>query len=219
MAPKDIYDLLETKTLLYGEQYKGLLASLGSGSIASILNLTLTTMFKWNIQSSTFLSMYVIGNLLTYSFDILFAKEHFYDAKLGKNIAYKFNDFTPKIKWLIKSFVDKYFMRYFLTVMIDSIIGLAILKWTIKTLDDYNIYKDNKFRDVIAAILVSVFCFVLYLNALRFNWAYTNNDDPIINMLVLIWFTLALLIMVKFEDLKKNTVVHPFSSTNFDFQK
>ncbi len=209
MPKADIYDLLETKTLLYGEQFKGILASTGSGTIASILNYVLTTAFKMNIHTSTFISMYLVGNFLTYCFDILFAKEKFYDSVLKKNIAYEFGAFRKKFVWLIKSFSDKYFLRFFITVMIDSIIGLAILKWVIRTLDDNFILTNKKYiktRNVVVAILVSVFTFMLYLNALRFNWAYSSDDNPIMNLLILIWFTMSLLIVVKFDDLTKDEV-------------
>jgi hypothetical protein len=209
MPNADIYDLLETKTLLYGEQFKGLLASIGSGTISSSLNYILTTAFKMNIHTSTFISMYLIGNLLTYCFDILFAKEHFYDSVLKKNIAYEFGAFSKKFSWLIKSFSDKYFLRFFVTVMIDSIIGLAILKWVIRTLDDNFILTNKKYikyRNIVVAILVSVFTFILYLNALRFNWAYSNDNNPIMNLLILIWFTMSLLIVVKFDDLTKGVI-------------
>lgn len=201
---KDQYKLLETKTLFKGEQFKGMLASLCSGTIANSLNYILTTGFKWNIQSSTLLSLYIVGNLFTYIFDILFAKSHFWDSNLNKNIFLPFNAFSPKLKWLLKSFTDKYFMKFFVTVMIDSIIGVALLKYAIKKMNYYNILTKYKHRDLILAALVSAFTFILYLNPLRFNWAYHNDENPVLNMIVIVWFTISLLIMVKFDDLKSS---------------
>ena len=203
-SKKDQYKLLETKTLFKGDQFKGMLASFCSGTIANTLNYILSTGFKWSIQSSTFLSLYIVGNLFAYIFDILFAKSHFWDSKLNKNIFLPFTAFTPKFKWLLKSFIDKYFMKFFITVMIDSIIGVALLKYTIKQLNHYNILTTYKHRDLIVAAIVSAFTFVLYLNPLRFNWAYHNDENPVLNMIIIVWFTISLLIMVKFDELKDN---------------
>lgn len=198
---KDKYKLLETKSLFKGEQFKGLLTSLTSATIANILNYILSTSLKFSIQSSTFISLYIVGNILAYIFDILFAKEYFWNYKLNKNVYIPFSAFALKSKWLLNSFIDKYFMKFFVTAIIDSIIGITLLKYTIKQLDNYKIMTTYKYRNLIVAALIAGFTFVLYLNPLRFNWAYNNQENPVLNMLVIIWLTLSILIIVKFDEL------------------
>ena len=55
------------------EKNKGILTSAVSFTIANILNVFLNTQMDMEIKKSTFISLYVIGNILAYSLDIVFA--------------------------------------------------------------------------------------------------------------------------------------------------
>lgn len=221
-------NFLDINSILSGEKNKGLLVSLFSGSIATVVNYILTMLFKVNIHTSTFLSMYVLGNFLTYCFDIIFAKSTFYDEIMKREVKYSFTDMRRRINWLFNSFSKSYMIKFFVSMTIDSIIGLSLMKWIMNMLDDYNILtnteRQKKYRDLLIASLVGILTFFLYLNTLRFSWAYKMsvpnlNLNDIFNLIIIIWFSLCILIVVKFKDTQDLVVDTKFKPVNNDYTK
>ena len=183
-----------------GEQRRGIFGYLGSAVIANLLNTVLSKYTKLTIQQSTFVSIYMIGNIILYSFDILFAKEKFNLATYKGTSPYygvvSYSDLATRLKWLGSSLYQKYFFRFLATVILDTIIGLSLLRFTIEKLDQFEILKTWKYRNIIVATIVSTVTYLLYLSTLRFKWAYEYKDEPIMNILVMVWLTLAILITV-----------------------
>ena len=177
------------------EKNKGILTSFISFLIANILNTFLNTNLDMDIQKSTFLSLYLFGNILGYSLDMVFAKEKlFINNKYGK---VPLSDYNTRLNFLIKSFFNKYFIRFMILSIIDSIIGLILLKFIIKLMDKYEILIDWKYRDVGIAAVVVAFTYNLYLNQLRFDWSYEYKENLLLNILIYVWFTLIILIVVR----------------------
>ena len=186
------------------EKNKGILTSIGSFSVANILNIFLNTNLGMDIEKSTFISMYLFGNILAYSLDIMFAKEKlFINGKYGE---VSLKDYNRRYKFLLNSFIDKYFARYMILGIIDSIIGLILLKFIIKIMDKNEILIDWKYRDVLIAAFVVSFTYQLYLNQLRFDWAYEYKENFLLNIIIYIWFTLIILIVVR-TDKSINKVI------------
>ena len=183
-----------------GEQRRGIFGYLGSAVIANILNTFLSKYTQLSIQQSTFMSVYVIGNIILYSFDILFAKEKFNLATYkGTSPFYgvvPYTDVQTRLKWLGESLYQKYIFRFLATVILDTIIGLSLLRFTIDKLDQFEILKTWKYRNIIVATVVSAITYLLYLSTLRFKWAYEYKEQPMMNILVMVWLTLAILITV-----------------------
>jgi NADH:ubiquinone oxidoreductase subunit 6 (subunit J) len=183
-----------------GEQRRGIFGYLGSAVIANILNTFLSKYTQLSIQQSTFMSVYVFGNIILYSFDILFAKEKFNLATYkGTSPFYgvvPYTDIQTRLKWLGQSLYQKYIFRFLATVILDTIIGLSLLRFTIDKLDQFEIFKTWKYRNIIVATIVSAITYLLYLSTLRFKWAYEYKEQPIMNILVMVWLTLAILITV-----------------------
>jgi hypothetical protein len=185
-------------TLFAGEQGRGVFGYLGASIISNYLNILLSKYTKLSVTQSTFLTVYVIGNIIIYSSDILFAKEKFhienYKGILNYNGIVPYSDLKTRGLWLLQSFYKKYFFRFLVTVVIDTIIGLTLLRYTLKKLDELNILVKWKYRNFIVVAIVSAFTYFLYLSTLRFKWAYQYEESPIMNILVMIWVSLALLI-------------------------
>jgi len=191
------------------EQQRGIFGYLGSAFIANIVNVLLSKYTTLSVQQTTFISIYIIGNIILYSMDILFAKENFnLDNYKGISQFYgkiPYNDITTRLKWLGESLYQKYFFRFFITVILDTIIGLSLLKYSIDTLDKYEILNKWKYRNYIVASVVATFTYFLYLSTLRFKWAYEHKENPTMNILVMIWLSLAILITV---DEKSNNSIN-----------
>ena len=183
------------QNLLKNEKNMGKLTSITSVIIANILNYILNIGFGINIQESTGISLYLIGNILGYVLDILFAKKNLYliDKTGNPKLIDNFND---KIKFVLLSFIDKYFIKYVILCVIDAIIGLILLKYCIEILDENKILLNFKYRNLIVALLIPTVTYFLYVNHLRFDWAYEYNENFLLNVLMYVWLTIVLLFAV-----------------------
>ena len=183
------------QNLLKNEKNMGKLTSITSVIIANILNYILNIGFGINIQESTGISLYLIGNILGYVLDILFAKKNLYliDKNGNPKLIDNFND---KIKFVLLSFIDKYFIKYVILCVIDAIIGLILLKYCIEILDENKILLNFKYRNLIVALLIPTVTYFLYVTDLRFDWAYEYNENFLLNVLMYVWLTIVLLFAV-----------------------
>ena len=182
------------------EQRRGIFGFLGSTFVANVLNFYLTKYSKLNVQQTTLISFYVVGNIILYSCDILFAKKDFFIKGQYGPISY--TDVKTRLLWLTQSFYQKYFFRFLITVFLDTLIGLSILKYVVYKLDEYKILTQWKYRNLIVAAIVASFTYFLYLSTLRFRWAYEYKENNIMNILVMIWLSLAILITVDEKIIK-----------------
>lgn len=183
------------KNFLKDEKNMGKVTSITSVIIANLLNYILNIGFGLNIQQSTGISLYFVGNILGYILDLLFAKKNLYLKDIyGKTI--KVKDFNDRIKFVLLSFIDKYFIKFIILCVIDTIIGLILLKYAIILLDQYEILKNFKYRNLIVALLIPSITFFLYVNQLRFDWAYEYKENFLLNILMYMWLTIVLLFAI-----------------------
>ena len=181
--------------MLQTEKSRGMIGYILAIIIANTFNIIISNTTTLTIEESTFISMYLIGSVIVYTSDILIAKDNFYiDGKLKYVSHY---DISTRFNWFIHSFADKYFFRFLMTVIIDTIVGISILKYSIYTLDDAKILTKWKYRNYLIVFFISIFTYVLYLSTLRFDWAYSDDENVMLNILVIAWVSLAILISSK----------------------
>jgi len=177
-----------------GEQGKGVFGYLIASIVAYVLNIIFSTYTTLTITQSTFLSIYIIGNILIYSSDILFAKERFPLPPSHRVTLVPYSDLSTRASWLLHSLYQKYFFRFLITVVIDTMVGLTLLRLILQKLDSLNILTKWKYRNFVVAWGVAALTYLLYLSTLRFQWAYQYQENPLMNILVMAWLSLALLI-------------------------
>ena len=192
-------NLLTPDDAFRSEKFRGLVMSAISGFAANALNFIGIKYLGLSVQTSSVLFLQLVGNITGYALDILFAKRHFKVPNFrGTGKLFEgpvpYNDIATRWRWLLKSFAGKQFYRFFITVIIDTLLSLAILNWTIRTFDEKGILVDFKYRNLVLAGAIAVGTFFLYVNVLRFDWAYSDDDMPIFNVIVLMWVTLVLMI-------------------------
>ena len=197
------YQALDPKYLFQGELKRGMVVSTMSGVLSNTLN-ALLLKTGINTLTSSFLSLVVFGNLFSYSSDILFAKEKFsipnYKGKKDYFGYVPYKDIGVRFKWLLSSVYKKFFLRYLITIIIDSIIGLTILEFVIDKLDEKELFMKQKvLRNAAVGGMVAIVTFILYVNKLRFQWAYKSQEDPIMNTIILMWLTLLIVIYLGFK--------------------
>jgi len=179
-------------TLFKGEQSRGIIGYLVAGSISYYLNIYLSKTTKLSVTQSSFIAIYIVGNVLLYSFDIMFAKEKFFINNVYQTVPY--TEFITRGKWLLESLYQKYFFRFLVTVIIDTIVGLAVLKLVIEKLDSLKILTNWKYRNYVIAFIIATITYVLYLSTLRFKWAYNHEESIILNILVMAWVSIVILV-------------------------
>jgi len=179
--------------VLSNERSKGMIGYIIAILLANIINIVLSKVSTLTIEQTTFISVYVLANIIIYSCDILFAKELFFYKGVYGPIPY--TDLVSRGDWLIHSLYDKYFFRFLITVVIDTIIGITLLKYIIQVADRLNILTKWKYRNYLLVFIIAIFTYILYLGTLRFNWAYSYQENELMNILVVIWASLAILIV------------------------
>jgi hypothetical protein len=187
-----------------GEQSRGVIGYIIAGTIAYYLNILLSKTTKLTVTQSTFISVYIIGNVLLYSFDILFSKEKFLINDKYTEIPY--TEIKTRGLWLLQSLYQKYFFKFLATVIIDTIVGLTLLKITIDKLDELNILKTWKYRNYVVAFIVATITYILYLSTLRFKWAYSHEESIILDILVMAWVSILILVAAINQNIFQSNV-------------
>tara|TARA_B100001093_G_scaffold518074_1_gene601679 strand:- start:1429 stop:2103 length:675 start_codon:yes stop_codon:yes gene_type:complete len=192
------------KNFIKDEQNVGKLTSIVSVIVANVLNIFLNVGLGLNIQQSTGLSIYVVGNLVGYVLDLLFAKRKLYmkDENGKPKLIKNFND---RVIFLLFSFYSKYFFKFLILCIIDTAIGLILLKYAILMLDKHKILVDFKYRNLLLALIIPAITFGLYVNQLRFNWAYEFKENLVLSIIMYMWLTIILLFTININhDVMEN---------------
>ena len=77
-------------------------------------------------------------------------------------------------------------------MIIDTIVGYIIMSFIIEYMDRKNFH--FTMRDSIIAMLVAIFNFIVCTNALRFDWAYAEDNNKILDFIVFMWTTLVMIL-------------------------
>ena len=187
--------ILDVGTLLTREKGRGALASVVSGTTASVLNAIGVLFLGLSAPVSAALFLYMFGSVLSYSLDVVFAKRDFMQRGSRVPAPLPYNAIGKRARWLMRSFTQRFFLRFLITVLLETLTGLALLRAAIRIMDHHGFLMDHrKIRDVCASVLTVVFVFVLFGNILRFDWAYKDVDQPLLTIVVLAWVAITLLV-------------------------
>jgi hypothetical protein len=181
-----------------GEKGRGLSTSLVTGAMAASLQFFGMNVLGMSLEMSTVIFMNLFGTINGYIFDILFAKRDF-RLPDGSIQPVPYRQLKTRAAWLLRSFVGKQFFRYLITGLIEAMVALAVLRAFVNYLDRRGVLKDWKYRNTLAAVVVAVFLFLLFVNVLRFDWAYKDTDDAMMNIIVLMWTTIVVMMYALFK--------------------
>lgn len=184
-------DLYEPFT---GEKIRGMIASLVASVSGNAMNIFGQSVLHLNPLLSTALFLQLGGNLIGYFLDIVAAKEKF----SGTRVPY--TDILKRVILALRSFSSTMFSKFTVTVIIDTVIVIEMLKTALDVFDAYDI--KFKFRNEITAAFISLLTFVLWVNALRFNWAYVEEDNPLMNIVMIAWLGLTLMVFCATRNIR-----------------
>lgn len=188
--------VLTTDNLFTGEKMRGAVAGAFTGTSVFGLNLLGVSSMGLSAPVSSFIFIYMLGSFAGYVVDILFAKKSF--IPVGSNaiapVPIPYRDLATRAHWLFVSLTQRYFFRFVVTIIIETLTGLAMLEAVISYLDREKYLKEWKLRNALVAIGVAIVNFTLFVNILRFDWAYQEVEHPVLDIVVLMWMVLTLLV-------------------------
>lgn len=214
---KKDHPFITPRNVFSNEKIRGAITSVVSGGVSGGMNALGVSVLNLSAPMSALVMLYIFGSIFGYSVDIMFAKKHFtikrgYRGTKPYSGPVPYTDIGTRALWLLASVIDKHFFRFVITVIIDTLIGIAILQALIKYANDKEFLMDFAFRDMFIAGAVSVFTFFLYNNVLRFDWAYNDQESPLMNVLILMWVAIVLMIYAVFYSISANQL--PPSAAN-----
>ena len=166
---------------------RGAIASMMATSIANFINWVFIKQTNTENKFMTFTNLFVLGNVLAYSLDILLAKTHFND----KFVAY--DNVNERLMYLFKSYLSSNFIKFLITVIIDVMLIYTIFEKIKAYFDRKNII--FKYRDSLIAGSISLMTFTLFINVLRFKWAYVKSDFTT-DLIVYAWLGISSMIFL-----------------------
>ena len=171
------------------EYSRGIMTSLLSSGFTQIL-IYLTSKTKiQNKDMILYIITFIVANILSYSFDILLAKDNFNGVRVS------LYDVKFRFDYLLKNMFSYQIVKFFIIIAIDLILVNSVFKRTREFLDKKNIKFKN--RDQILMFLLTTLSFLLYGNMLRFNWVYIEKTSLTVDVLLIAWLSIIFLISIR----------------------
>jgi hypothetical protein len=156
------------------ESTRGIVTSI---SLTLISFLSEIFLIYFNIDHSKIYSYHdlIIGNFFAFIGDIIFA------SKDGSKTIIQNGSI---INLILDSISTKKFIRFAITVLIDVMISVPIFQYLNNNID-LGIYKTK-----IIKAFINIITFLIFINKLRFEWAYIPQDQSKINNLSITMFAI-----------------------------
>lgn len=161
------------------EQRAGFVVSVIVGVITTIATAVLDTL---GVPVTTNIAITSIaGNLLGFAGDILFAKRCFPEGQ-------------GRLEFLVRALFSRTFIRFLLILVIDVVVSSAVTRSILRTLDRLEI--QFRFRDSVVALAVTAITFNVFVNQMRFRYAYAEDVPIQLDVLVFAWSTTLLVLYI-----------------------
>lgn len=147
--------------------------------ISELFRLILKSNFPEKDQTF-FINIFILW--IHYTLDILWVK------------SFDNEDINNKLTWYTQSFFKFNFVKYVITISIHLINTSFIKKYIDNVLDEKKILTSFKYRNLIVTSIINFFSFGLYMYFLKFKWAYVDDSDITITMIVLCWSSILLIL-------------------------
>jgi hypothetical protein len=142
-------------------------------------------------------------NFIGYSLDVLLAKQCFavFGTDGEKNVT--LGTARARFLWYARSLVSFSFVRFCVTVVIDIIVTLFVLRYAQEALDDAGVLTEWRWRDPLLAVAITFVNFHLFVNRLRFEWAYAAKPDPAMDVVMYSWFSSLVVSHIIFKKISR----------------
>jgi hypothetical protein len=181
--------------------------SIASGTVANLAMLVFSAAGVPISSASAVTTLF--ANLLGYSLDVMFAKRAFGDLSGRGGPDALLESVREKALWLAQSLASYTFVRFLITVSIEIIITTFLLRYFTAALDDAGILKEWRWRDTVLSAAIAAVLFGLFVNRIRFDWAYVMPPDPSMDILMMIWFSTLVVSHIVYEKVRKEAEACP----------
>lgn len=174
--------------------------SIASGTVANV------AMFAFSLAGVPIANASAVttlaANLLGYSLDVMFAKRAFGDLSGRGGPDALLRSAGEKALWLARSLASYTFVRFLITVAIEIVITTFLLRYLTGALDDAGVLTGWKWRDAFLSAAIAAVLFGLFVNRIRFDWAYVMPPDPSMDILMMIWFSTLVVSYIVYEKVR-----------------
>lgn len=129
-------------------------------------------------------------SLASHFLDIVVAKRCFgeWGGRKVSVLGFTRPDMLKRLAWYGRSLVSMSFVRFVMIGLLDSLVVARLSEIAGKKLDEWRFGVGwRKLRDPLLVIFIGALTFNLYVNTLRFDWAYSNAPNQAITVLVCMW--------------------------------
>lgn len=168
------------------EKNIGIVTSIVSGGLAYLF-MYLLELGKVEVGAASVIAS-AATNFIGYSLDVLFAKQCFgVFGSPGKSVT--LSRAGERFFWYARSLVSFSFVRFCVTAGIDILVTLFVLRYAQDALDEAGVLTEWRWRDPLLALGIAFVNFHLFVNRIRFEWAYAARPDPAMDVVMYSWFS------------------------------
>lgn len=166
-------------------------------SLVSFVTILIKNQAIFQSDIIVFVTEYFVAPSLIFLADVLFIQEQFCVENKLKPL--EWNLFIDRLKHTFKINI---FYKFAVAVFLVSVINNVTFKYIISKMKSNNVVTEDNYREVnlVVGVLVNIFTTIVFANALKFKWAYVNNSNLTLNMLILSWFSITLLITTQLPN-------------------
>lgn len=166
-------------------------------SIVSFITILIKNQASFQSNTIIFFTEYFVAPSLIFLADVLFIQEQFCVNNNLKHIEWSL--FMDRLNYTFKINI---FYKFAVAVFLVSVINNVTFKYIISKMNSNNLITKDNYKEInlIVGVLVNIFTTIVFANALKFKWAYVNNSNLTLNMLILSWFSITLLITTQLPN-------------------
>lgn len=141
---------------------------------------------------ANFIFIIVLGNVLGFMGDYVFAKTHF------GGVPVPYGAIATRVGHALRALLSKAFVRFGVVTVIDGLVLTSLLEAVITYLRGVR-FPEFPGRNAAIGLALSGLSFMLYVNTLRFEWAYADVPGPpglILDVIMTMWLTMVILFFV-----------------------
>lgn len=173
----------------------GFLTSMAMGSVMSA-TLFYASHRGWNTDVAYPVIMFTT-NVIGFALDILVAKRCFNswsDPKTVEIYGYRGADWGRRAAWYGRSVLSMSFVRNLMLSLLDVLVISNLSKIAVHKLRGTWLAErvPKKVLDPVVTILMGLLTFNLFVNALRFSWAYQSEPDTLVTVVLAMWLVFVL---------------------------
>jgi hypothetical protein len=133
----------------------------------------------------------ILKYLVTVVIEVMMVQKYFRVNDELKKVSYR--DLRTRISvFLNRSIILK-------TVVVISIVAIAsntLTNYTKELLDRYEWFRSINYRELMLEIVITTVLNILFVNALKYQWAYIDVREININMIIFAWFSISVMLYV-----------------------